>query len=73
MRETLGLCALTVDSSPSSLILEVGADGLEVGHLGRRLGLDDDAALAAAVARRRQVLLLLRLAGVVHQALQRGT
>ena len=51
------------------LVPEVGADGLEVGHLGRRLGLDHDAPLAATVARRGEVLLLLGLAGMVHQAL----
>ena len=51
------------------LISEVGADRLEVGHLGRRLGLDNNALLTAAMAGRRQVLFLLGLTRVVGIAL----
>ena len=47
------------------LILEVGADSLEVGHLGGSLGLHHHPLLAPPVAGGRQVLLLLGLARVV--------
>ena len=47
------------------LVPEVGADGLEVGHLGSRLGLHHHPLLPPAVAGRRQILLLLGLSRVV--------
>ena len=48
------------------LISEVGADSLEVGHLGGSLGLHHHPLLAPPVAWWRQILLFLGLAGVVH-------
>ena len=48
------------------LISEVGADSLEVGHLGGSLGLHHNPLLAPPVAWWRQILLFLGLAGVVH-------
>ena len=47
------------------LVPEVGADGLEVGHLCSRLGLHHHPLLPPAVTGWRQVLLLLGLSGVV--------
>ena len=51
------------------LILEVGADCLEVGHLGGSLGLDDNSLLSSPVSRGREILLLLGLSRMVRVAL----
>ena len=48
------------------LISEVGADGLEVGHLCGSLGLHHHPLLASPVSWGRQVLLLLGLARMIH-------
>ena len=50
------------------LILEVGGDSLEVGHLGGSLGLDDNSLLSSPVAGGREVLLLLGLSRMVRIA-----
>ena len=47
------------------LVTEVGADGLEVGHLCSSLGLHHDPLLSPPVARGWQVLLFLGLARVI--------